>query len=122
MFALDTFRLQPTNIAQMKRKKSPRRKKGYFLKGPIPARWISIAGNLPGKTLHVAICLWHAYGIERRDRFKFTSKWHSWFNISPPTLRESLRRLEKAHLIRLEHRPGCAPIVTILDAPEESAS
>ena len=34
------------------------KKKGHFLKGPIPMPWLIVAGNLPGKALHVGIALW----------------------------------------------------------------
>ena len=118
---VEKFRLHPDNMVQVKPKKSPRSKKGYFIRGPIPIGWLAIAGNLPGKSLHVGLALWFAYGIEKQTRFKFTPTWRGWFNISPVTLRASLRRLKDAGLIRLEHRPGCSPIVTILEVPDDSA-
>ena len=65
---------------------------------------------------HVGVSIWFAYGFEKENRFKFTPKWYRWIDLSPVTLRNSLRRLQEAGLIRLEYRPGCAPIVTILDA------
>ena len=120
MFDLDRFQLEPQTLSQIQPRRCPRSKRGKFLKGPIPVDWLTIAGNLPGKTLHVAIALWLAYGIERQERFRFTPKWHNIFYISPPTLRKSLHRLQEAGLIRLEYRPGCSPIVTLLEAPDLS--
>ena len=119
MLELDKFKLQSDSLLQIKPKRSLRRRKGLFLRGPIPISWLAIAGNLPGKSLHVGISLWLAYGVEKQSRFRFTPKWYGWFDVSPATLRRSLRRLQEAGLIRLEYRPGCSPIVTILEAPEE---
>ena len=120
MLELEKYELQPGDSVRMKPKKSIRRRKGGFLKGPIPADWLSVAGKLPGKTLHVSLALWFAFGIEKRARFRFTSKWYRWFDIGPHTLRKSLHRLRDAGLIHVEHKPGCSPIVTMLDAPEGS--
>ncbi|QEG36315.1 hypothetical protein Pr1d_36280 [Bythopirellula goksoeyrii] len=116
---VNRFRLQLGDLEKIKPKKAPRSTKGKFLKGPVPLSWLKVAGNLPGKTLHVSVCLWHAYGIEKQDRFKFSSKWHRWLGISPRALRESLRRLREAGLIRVERYPGRAPVVTILSAGDE---
>lgn len=120
MFELEKFKLQPGDSVRMKPKKSIRRRKGGFLRGPIPANWLSIAGNLPGKTLHVSLTLWFAFGMEKRTRFRFTSKWHRWFDLGPRALRQSLHRLRDAGLIRVEYKPGCSPIVTMLEAPDLS--
>ena len=120
MLELEKLKLQPGDSVRMKPKKSIRRRKGSFLRGPIPANWLSIAGNLPGKTLHVALAIWLAYGVVKESRFRFTPKWYAWFDIGPHTLRKSLHRLREAGLIRLVCRPGCSPIVTILDVPEGS--
>ncbi len=120
MLELEKYELQPGDSVRMKPKKSICRRKGGFLRGPIPANWLSIAGKLPGKTFQVSIALWFAFGIEKRTRFRFTPKWYRWFDLSPHTLRKSLHRLQEAGLIRLEYRPGCSPIVTMLEAPDLS--
>ena len=116
---LEKFRLLPDHLANTKRKRTPRRSAGGFLKGPIPTDWLAIAGNLPGKTLHVGLALWYAHGFEKQSRFRFTPKWHAWLGVRPHSLRKSLDRLQQAGLIRVERPPGSSPVVTILDAPEE---
>jgi hypothetical protein len=93
-----------------------------FLKGPIPGDWLRIAGSLPGKTLHIGIAIWLVRGVEKRKRFKFTPRWYSWFALDPHTVRRALLRLQQAGLIRVERKPGCSPIVTVLEAPKEDES
>ena len=123
---VNNYRLTGESLAQIKPKRSPQRKGRRstrnldYLRGPIPGDWLSLAGNLPGKTLHVALAIWLAYGVVKESRFRFTPKWYAWFGVGPRTLRKSLHRLREAGLIRAEYRPGCSPIVTILDAPEGS--
>ena len=125
---LNSYRLNKESLAQIKPKRSTKRKgrrtnrKLSYLGGSIPGDWLSIAGNLPGKTLHVALAIWLAYSVGKSKRFRFTPKWLGWFTMSPATLRRALCRLKDAGLIHVEYRPGCSPIVTVLDAPEETIS
>jgi hypothetical protein len=113
--------IQSRKIKRVEKKSAGgRRRKGLFLGTPIPMSWLHAAGNLPGKTLHVAVALWFAHGVSKSSRIKFTPRWYKGFDIGPKALRESLHRLRAAGLIGLEYRPGSSPIVTILDAPEES--
>ena len=120
-FDVETYSLPLGSVSARpsKPKRKPRAVKGKFLKGPIPLPWLEVAVKLPGKTSQVAIGLWLAYGIERRERFKFSSKWHDWIGLSDKTLSLSLGRLQQAGLIRVEKYPGRVPIVTILAAPEK---
>ena len=119
MIDVDEYRLQPDSLAEIKPKKATNRKKGHFVKGPICTEWLSIAGNLPGKTLQVGLALWLAKGVERKARFKFTPKWYGMFELSPATVSRSLQRLRESGLIRVENRPGRAPVVTMLDVAED---
>jgi len=125
MLDLEDYRLDADSLKKIEFKRAPRRKKSKatrrinYLGAGIPGDWLSVAGNLPGKSLHVGIAIWLAHGVEKQDRFRFTPRWYEWFELSPGTLRRSLDRLRKAGLIRVEHRPGCSPIVTLLPATEE---
>lgn len=123
MLNLDSYRLVPSTLEPSTSKPKPKasrsKRKGGFLKGPIPTAWLSVASGLPGKSLHVGLAIWFAHGFEKQTRFKFSSKWHSWLGVGPYALRQSLQRLKEAGLIRVEYRPGCSPIVTLLTAPEE---
>jgi hypothetical protein len=118
VFVLDDYalpKMDPQPLSQQVRRK---RKKGSFLKGPVPIGWLSAAAQLPGKTLHVAVSIWFAHGVHGQRRFRLTTRWLAWSKIGPKALSKSLHRLREAGLIGLEYRPGCAPIVVLLDAPE----
>ena len=103
-----------------KRKRLPTSRKFGYLGTGIPGDWLSVAGRLPGKTLHVALAVWLAYGVTKEPRFRFGNRWLAWFDVGPSTKRESLCRLRDAGLIRLEHRPGSSPIVTVCNASGSS--
>jgi hypothetical protein len=126
-FRVEDYRLDTESLACVKPKGNSKKKTRRnnlqldFLKGPIPGNWLRIAGALPGKTLHIGIAIWLVRGVEKRKRFKFTPRWYSWFTLDPHTVRRALLRLQQAGLIRVERKPGCSPIVTLLDAPEESS-
>lgn len=124
MLEVDNFRLDAESLGVVQKRKAskprkPRSVKGKgFLKGPIPGPWLKVAGALPGKSLHVGLAVWLAYGFEKRERFRFTPKWHAWFEIGPGALRRSLQRLREAGLIEVEYRDGCSPIVTLIPQAE----
>jgi hypothetical protein len=128
MLDVEDYRLGEGSLGTLEFKRAPRRRKSKatrrikYLGAGIPGEWLSIAGNLPGKALHVGLAIWLAHGIEKQDRFRFTPRWYEWFELSPGTLRRCLHRLKEAGLIRVEHRPGCSPIVTLLAAPKERKS
>jgi hypothetical protein len=119
MLEVDRYRLPEEVPTETSVKVRHRQRKGRFLKGPIPTDWLSVAGSLPGKTLHVGVAIWFAHGFEKQPRFRLTAKWYDWLEVGPFALRESLQRLKEAGLIRLEHRPGCSPIVTLLTVSKE---
>jgi hypothetical protein len=127
-FSVDDFRLDTQSQTGTKPKGNSRKQTSRdelrlgFLKGPIPADWLKVAGSLPGKTLHIGIAIWLVRGVEKRKRFKFTPRWYSWFSLDPHTVRRALLRLQQAGLIRVERKPGCSPIVTVLEAPKEDES
>ena len=124
---VEKYRLQSQNQSS-RRKNTPvtkaksRSLKDGFLKGPVPLNWLAAAAALPGKTLHVGIAIWLAYGVLKKRRFPFTPKWHQRFSIGPRALRQSLQRLQAANLVRIERRPGSSPIITLLDTPKATNS
>lgn len=86
---------------------------GKFLRGPIPWDWLTAAGQLPGRALHVGVAIWHLDGFERSGRVR----------LKPSTLRDlgvdrfsayrGLKTLEDYKLISVIRRRGAAPLVTI---------
>lgn len=99
-----------------KNNKLPRHKQGEkFLKGPIPYIWLTKAGILPGKALHVAIALWFQAGIIGKPTVKLSPKIMQELGVERRTGYRALKSLENAGLVSVERHVGRTPIVTLLD-------
>ena len=88
------------------------RKRGYFLKGPIPLPWVETAAKLPGKSLHAGIAIWYApdlacslsvplCNISAGDRFGLTRN----------AKYRALRWLETAGLILVEEKSAALQLL-----------
>ena len=86
-----------------------------FIKGPLPLNWMLQAAALPGKALHVGLCVWYLAGLTQSKRVRLTSKTTEAMGVSRDAKGEALKRLALAGLVGVDQRPGCAPEVTILD-------
>jgi len=94
----------------------PRHRPGEkFLKGPIPLKWLTLAATLPGKALHVAIALWFQGGVERSATVRLNLSRLQVFGVERSAGSRALERLSARRLVTVAQRPGCAPIVTILE-------
>ena len=123
---LDQFRARfdgKMSLAQrsVKRQRPPRHNPGeWFLKGPIPGSWLVRVFRLParklGRALRVGIALWYLAGVKKNRVVKPT--WDTWerFCLSRYASYRGLLDLERAKLVKVKRRPGCCPVVTILDA------
>lgn len=89
-------------------------RKEPFLRGPIPLNWLSVAAQLPGKTLNVAIALWWLQGMAQGKPVKLTQSALKAMNLERDAARAGLARLEKGGLIMVERKPGQRPTVVIL--------
>lgn len=96
----------------------PRHKPGErFLKGPIPWNWLCAALSLRGRAGAVGVALWLRAGLTRKRTVKLSYGDLTTMRVDRYAARRGLRLLEAAGLVSVERRPGCAPEVTILDAP-----
>lgn len=95
----------------------PRRRRGRFLKGPVPLDWIGAAASLPGKALAVAMALRYQQGLRRSDTVRLTSARLRPFGIDRQAARRGLIQLETAGLVQVERHPGRAALVTIRECP-----
>jgi hypothetical protein len=86
-----------------------------FLKGPIPLRWLTRATNLPGKAVHVALALWFQAGVEGSATIKLNLSRLQAFGVERSAASRALVMLAMRGLVSVSQRPGCAPIVTILE-------
>jgi hypothetical protein len=89
-----------------------------FINGPIPLAWMKAAATLPGKCLHVGLALWYLAGLKKTKTVALGNLVLEGFGVSRKAKGNCLKELERAGLITVESRPGCSPIVTLLDAPE----
>jgi len=89
------------------------KKKGHFLKGPIPMPWLIVAANLPGKALHVGIALWFWSGIQKSETFILPGNAIKSLGISRQTCYTQLKAMEKAGLLAIEARKGKKPQITL---------
>jgi len=116
---LERFRLPPGDRPKPPRRQRPPRHKGreWFLRGPIPGLWLTRAATLPGRTLHVALALWHLAGMARSRVVKATGEAFRRFGVSPHAARRGLAAMERAGLVTAERHSGRRPLVTLLDYP-----
>ena len=114
---LEQFRAKPIEKpGRGNRQRASGHKAGdWFLKGPIPGAWLTQACALSGRTLRVALALWHLAGVKKSKVVKPTRAIWQRFALSPDAARRGLVALERANLVAVDRRPGCGPIVTILE-------
>lgn len=114
---LEQFRANPDGQAKLRKShRPPKHKSGeWFLKGPIPGPWLAQAVKLSGRTLRVGLALWYLVGLKSSRSVKPT--WETWrrFELSPDAGRRGLAALEAAGLVSVDRRPGCCPVVTLID-------
>jgi hypothetical protein len=97
--------------------KPPRHRPGEkFLKGPIPWPWLIRASRLPGKTLLVALLIWHKAGWRKSRTIRVCLKAAVDLEISRRTVQRAIHALEAAKLVTTHSAPGQCLRVTILEA------
>lgn len=94
----------------------PRHRRGErFLKGPIPWDWLTGAGRLPGKALHVGLAIWHRAGLNCGATVSISlSGLMRELGVQRDAGRRGLQALEDAGLVKVERHAGRKPVVTIL--------
>jgi hypothetical protein len=108
-------------LAKCSSKRLPRHRPGEpFLKGPIPWYWLVTAARLPGKAVQVSLLLWKEAGCRKSRVVPFCLAHGAGIGVSRKSARAALRRLQSAGLVSLQHLPGKAVQVTLLDLQKES--
>ncbi len=105
---LEQFRI-PTPISPIPQK----RRKGKFLKGPIPLDWLQCAGQLSGKALHVGIVLQFLSGVQRSSKVRFSYSLAEEFGVKRHSAYRALKALEERGLIKIRRGIGKNPIVRL---------
>jgi hypothetical protein len=121
MCTFDLERFRRTHPDQLQPPKAKRRRprpttEEWFLKGPIPGRWLKRAASLPGRALHVGLAVWVAAAMKQSNRAKLTWRHLARFGVLHDAGRRGLLALERAGLVFAERHTGRCPVVTILEA------
>lgn len=99
--------------------RAPGARLGLFLRGPIPWAWLALCARLPGRALHVGVALWLESGLARSRVVKLRPKHLRTLGVDRYAAARALRRMEAAVLVGVVRAPGRAPVVTLLDLPQE---
>ena len=94
-----------------------KRKKGKFLKGPVPLDWLQGAGHLPGKALHVGVVLQYLSGVEGSSEWTFSYSLAETFGVKRHAAYRALKALEQRGLIKIRRGNGKSPRVQLLEMP-----
>ena len=92
---------------------APRLERGFVL-GPLPLHWFLPAMALPGKALHVAVALWHMYGITKCPEITVSNVLTKRFSVRRDAKHRALRALERAGLVSVSSGKGRSSRVTLL--------
>ena len=85
-----------------------------FVRGPIPLWWLAAAGRIGGKALHIGIYAWHLSGLQDDLCVKVSTSKLQEFGVGRQSAYKALAALEHHHLLFVERRPGCCPVVTLV--------
>jgi len=88
---------------------------GRFIRGPIPLLWLSRAGMLPGKALHVAIAICFLTGVKKMNTVPVSNKLLGEFGVNRYAKSRALKQLSNAGLVSIEQGVGRSPVVTVLE-------
>jgi hypothetical protein len=85
----------------------------------VPLAWLEVASKLPRKaTLQVALSLWWARTLGKRNPVRLTSSVVRVWGMDAETKRRALKDLEDACLVQVDRKRGRFPIVTILEGDD----
>ena len=116
---LDRFRAKPNGRSLKPKRLTSHRKRGdWFLKGPIPGAWLSVASKLPGKAFHIGIALWHESGMTNLREVRMTTTLIRKFGVLRGAGARALHQLESAGLVSVVRHTGRCPLVTINEVGE----
>ena len=101
----------------------PKRLRTYkFLKGPIPLEWLARAAALPGKSLAIALILWHLFGMGREDPrpISLGNGLPKKFGVTRSAKYRALQWLSDAGLVAVDQKTGRNPLVKLLSVAGET--
>lgn len=100
----------------------PRPEEGEkFIAMNMPWSWFATAAHLPGKALAIGLILWWLVAVRKRAVVVFSYKRAQSTGLSDESIRQCIRRLERAGLIEVKRAPGRSPRVRVLPAPRSAS-
>ena len=116
---VERLRLPDNREPMPKLRRPPRHKPGAkFLLGPIPWRWLEVAGRQGGKVLAVAVGLWFEAGCAKSRTVAAAPSTFRGLGVGRAALRNGLRTLERVGLVSVDRHSGRCARVTLLEPPE----
>jgi DNA-binding transcriptional ArsR family regulator len=99
----------------------PRHRPGeWFLRGPVPWRWLEVAARLSGQALALSLCLWREANRRNRRTVRLCLG-RMGLGVSEQAARRALRKLERAGLVSVLREGGRGLEITRLEAPPRQA-
>jgi len=89
-------------------------RKTHFL-ASIPWEWIIRAAKCPGKAIHVALAIRHQAKLEKKNTISLGSRFLRELGVSKDAKARALAALEQEGIIRVEHKQGANPRVSIVE-------
>ena len=92
-----------------------RRWRGKFLQGPTSWPWLSRAGQLPGRALHVALAIRLWTGIKKSDCIVVPTATLVEMNVNRHAARRAVQALEGAGLLVVDRHVGRKTRVRVIE-------
>lgn len=112
---MDGYIGELSDQCKARHKEKTKKKSKRFVKGPIPLPWLLTAAALSPSACVVALIVWHARGLYRRDNdLRICPSDFERFGLTSRTGSRCLYRLEEAGLISVDRQRGRCARVAIL--------
>jgi len=114
---------------KMRRMRKERRRQDhaaveYFLRGPVPRKWMKVAARAGGSAFLVGYMLWEQRGIQKSSTVTLYSSVREDWGIYPRKIQRGLKALHSAGLIRVmaqgRHKTTVVEILEVPGAEESS--
>ena len=109
---LPSIRVDTPELLEMRRRRAERKRRGKFVLGPIWLDWIGVCQQVNPGALALALGI-RAYAKMRGGAAPVGAALGRQVGLDPRQRRRALAALEAAGLVRVERRPGNAPLVTV---------
>jgi hypothetical protein len=109
---LPSIRIDTPELLELRRRRTGRKRGGKFVLGPIWLDWIGVCQQANPGALALALGI-RAYAKMRGGAAPVGDALGRQVGLDPRQRRRALAALEAAGLVRVERRPGHAPLATV---------